>query len=60
MTRRESFDNLDGWMGEIKANSSSEILVFLVGNMLDRVQEREIPTTEAESFVETNKLGGLW
>lgn len=43
ITRQESFENLDDWLSEIKQNSVPDVLIYLVGNMLDLGNdEREV------------------
>ena len=40
---RESFENLDDWIREIRQNAEVEIVIFLIGNMTDKDEElREV------------------
>ena len=49
-----SFQNLGNWINLLKTNSSSEVLVFIVGNKVDLVDEKVITSYEGEEFVKTN------
>ena len=46
-------------MKEIKQNTGGEVIVFLVGNMLDLEFEREVSREEAEKYKMDKKLN-LW
>ena len=39
LTQRESFANLDAWLEEVRAHSSSAAVPLLVGNKSDRSGE---------------------
>jgi small GTP-binding protein len=51
---RESFDNLEGWINTLKANSSPNVLKFIVGNKCDLVDEREVQKDEGEKLKNDN------
>lgn len=60
LTRMESFESLEDWLREIRLNSDTDIVVYLVGNMLDLAEEeREVNTDLAEKFAEEKKLDGF-
>ncbi|OMJ66015.1 hypothetical protein SteCoe_37297 [Stentor coeruleus] len=60
LTRLESFENLEDWLREIRLNSDPEVVVYLVGNMLDLAdEEREVETSAAEKFANDKKLDGF-
>ena len=60
LTRAESFDDLDDWLREIRLNSDPDVVVFLVGNMLDLAdEEREVSTEAAQKFATDKKLDGF-
>lgn len=60
LTRLESFENLEDWLREIRLNSDPEVVVYLVGNMLDLAdEEREVETSAAEKFASDKKLDGF-
>ena len=39
VTCRESFDNVNRWLEEITINTSSNIVMVLIGNKVDRKEE---------------------
>ncbi|CAG9327079.1 unnamed protein product [Blepharisma stoltei] len=60
LTRLESYENLYDWLREIKQNSDPDVVIYLVGNMLDLAEdEREVQTDQAQAFAEENKLDGF-
>ena len=60
LTRMESFENLEDWLREIRLNSDPDVVVYLVGNMLDLAdEEREVSTQAAEKFAADKKLDGF-
>ena len=60
LTRMESFENLEDWLREIRLNSDPEVVVYLVGNMLDLAdEEREVAREAGEKFSSEKKLDGF-
>ena len=51
-----SFQNLETWLNEIKANGNPDIKVFLIGNKNDLEEKRKVTLEDAKSF---NKEYGL-
>ena len=51
---RDSFDHLEGWINTLKANSSPNVLKFIVGNKCDLVDEREVQKDEGEKLKNDN------
>ena len=49
-----SFQNLDNWINLLKLNSSSEVLVFIVGNKVDLKEFRKISKEEGNKYVNDN------
>ena len=49
---QNSFNNLDAWINEVKAQSNPNIKLFLIGNKIDK--ERKIPKELAEEFCKEN------
>ena len=49
-----SFQNLNNWINFLKNNSSSEVIVFVVGNKLDLEEERKISKEEGYNYVKEN------
>lgn len=60
LTRIESFENLEDWLREIKLNSDPEVVIYLVGNMLDLAdEEREVSSEAGQKFMNEKKLDGF-
>ena len=53
---KESFDNAEMWLRELRSHSNPDVKVFLIGNKNDLEQEREVPTDQGEIFFKQNKL----
>ena len=47
---RDSFDNIDEWLKEIKKESSPDIKIILIGNKVDLENERVISYEEAKKY----------
>ena len=54
--QKESFENLENWMKEIRTNSNPDIKVFLIGNKIDLIEQRKITTEEGEAYSKQNKF----
>jgi len=60
LTLEESFDNVGDWLKEVRQNADPEVVIFLVGNMVDLASERRRVTTDAaEQFARTHNLAGF-
>ena len=46
----KSFDDIDLWLKDLKANSNPDIKVFLIGNKLDLEESRLVPKEKALQF----------
>ena len=53
---RDSFDNIEMWLRELRTHSNPDAKVFLIGNKLDLDNERVITKEQGENFYKTNKL----
>ena len=51
-----SFKNCERWLTELREHADRNIVIMLVGNKSDLRHLREVPTEEAKSFAEKNKL----
>ena len=49
-----SFNGLDFWIKEIKANNSPDTKLILVGNKMDRINERKVKFEEGENYAKSN------
>ena len=56
ITNKESFDNVEEWINEIKNQSSKDILLVLVGNKNDLENERDVSFDEGEQFAKNNNM----
>ena len=59
ISRKETFENVDKWIGELKTNGSEDVLIMLVGNKSDLEDKREVQIEEYKiAFCETSALDG--
>ena len=57
VTDRESFEQVDTWIREIKDNTNNpDIKIFLIGNKIDLVNLRVVQTEEGQKYAEENNL----
>ena len=54
--RKESFDNLEKWLNDVKIQSSPDIKIILIGNKVDLEDKREVPKEKGEQFCKDHKL----
>ncbi|ORX37765.1 ras family-domain-containing protein [Kockovaella imperatae] len=54
ITSRQSFANLDKWLSDCRALASPHLVVALVGNKLDREQDREVEYSEGSRWAQEN------
>ena len=50
LTRRVTFDNLPGWIKELRGNAKDDLAIILVGNKKDLDNSREVDENEAIEF----------
>ena len=55
MTNRESFDNIDHWMRQIKQNTDTDPTVVLVANKCDMADQRVVKRKEGEKLAKRFK-----
>ena len=53
---QKSFDDIDLWLKDLKANACPDIKIFLIGNKIDLEESRKISTEEAKKFKEDYDL----
>ena len=53
---KESFEHLEKWMDDIKKNADKDIRILLVGNKLDKIEDRLISSYEVEKFTDDHKI----
>ena len=57
VTDRESFEQVDTWIREIKDNTDNpDIKIFLIGNKIDLENLRVVQTEEGQKYAEENNL----
>ena len=56
ITKRETFENVQVWLEDIKNQCPQTVLLVLVGNKLDLENERQISYEEGESFAQKNNM----
>jgi len=52
VTRRDTFDNINKWVPELKASGDKEVTIILVGNKCDLESERQVSTEEGNKKAE--------
>ena len=52
----ESFNSLNYWLNEIKEVCSEDTLVFLIGNKIDKENERKVSKEKIEVFINQNNI----
>ena len=66
ITRRNTFDDIDKWISDLKTNGDNNISIMLIGNKSDLNDKREVETNEGIkkseetkiAFMETSALSG--
>ena len=53
ITDRKSFDRVKKWVAELRQMLGDSVELFVVGNKIDLATARNIPTSEAVSYVES-------
>ena len=56
VTSKDSFDNIDVWLKELRMNSNPDAKVFLIGNKVDLDNERKVDKTLGEQYAKENSL----
>ncbi|KAG2319756.1 hypothetical protein Bca52824_012969 [Brassica carinata] len=56
ITRRQTFQNIEKWLSELRGFSSPDTVVVLVGNKSDLGQSREVEEEEGKSLAELEGL----
>ena len=53
---KESFENIEMWLRELRTHSSPDIKIYLIGNKADLEKEREVTRESAEEYCKLNKI----
>ncbi|KAI3388188.1 hypothetical protein SNEBB_006234 [Seison nebaliae] len=56
VTSKSSFDETKTWINDFRKKRGNDVLIFLVGNKIDLVQERQITTEQGEARAKKNKI----
>ena len=56
ITRRDTFTNVDKWIGELKSTGNEDVFILLIGNKSDLEQERQVSTEEVTKKAEQLKI----
>ena len=56
VNQKNSFENIEMWLRELRTHSNPDVKVFLIGNKIDLTNERVINTKEGQSFAKSNNL----
>ena len=56
---KESFDNIDMWLRELRTHSNPDAKVFLIGNKVDLENDRKVTKEQGEQFCKENKINGF-
>ena len=57
---KESFEHLEKLMDDIKKNADKDIRILLVGNKLDKIEDRVISSYEVEKFTDDHKIDNFF
>nr|AAX20384.1 small GTPase [Gracilariopsis lemaneiformis]AAY41883.1 small GTPase Rab11 [Gracilariopsis lemaneiformis] len=56
ITKKDSFDNVQRWLKELKDHADANIVIMLVGNKSDLQHLKAVTTDDASAFAESNGL----
>jgi small GTP-binding protein len=56
ISKRQSFENVDKWLKELRDHALENIVIMLVGNKCDLAHLRSVPTQEAKEYAEKNNI----
>lgn len=55
-TNKKSFDNLNGWLADIKKLGKDHIITMIVGLKIDQIRDRIITCEDGEKYARSKKL----
>ncbi len=59
ITRKDTFDKLDGWLTMLQESASPDVRVFLIGNKKDEASARQVTYEMGKEYAEQRKLLGF-
>jgi Ras-related protein Rab-6A len=54
-TRKETFNNLQSWISDVKSQREDDVVIAIAGCKIDLVDKREVTTEEAKKFADEHK-----
>ena len=60
INNRDSFENIDTWLKEIKYKSNPDIKIFLIGNKCDLTEERKVTYVEGKTYCNNYEFDGFY
>ena len=54
VTKRDSFENINKWLYEVKSHSHEKVEIVLIGNKNDMKNKREVSYEEGEKFANSH------
>lgn len=60
VTNRKSFERCADWLSEVRLYTREGTVVLLVGNKMDRSEERKVQTEEAAAWAQKEKILGFF
>jgi hypothetical protein len=58
ITKRKTFETLQQWVAELKNQGPESIIIAIAGNKSDLESDRQVPTSEAQSYA--NSIGATF
>jgi small GTP-binding protein len=52
VTRKESYENLNKWVAEVKEKAPKDLSIMLLGNKIDLIGDKEVSTEDGKRFSE--------
>ena len=53
MTKRDTFDNLESWFGELETfTANRDVVKLILGNKIDKEEDRQVKKEEGERLAE--------
>ena len=59
ISKKETFDNVDKWIGELKNNGDPDVCILLIGNKCDLEDERQVTQDDALKKAELFEIAYL-
>eukprot|EP00326_Haptolina_ericina_P014861 CAMPEP_0181172050 /NCGR_PEP_ID=MMETSP1096-20121128/2245_1 /TAXON_ID=156174 ORGANISM="Chrysochromulina ericina, Strain CCMP281" /NCGR_SAMPLE_ID=MMETSP1096 /ASSEMBLY_ACC=CAM_ASM_000453 /LENGTH=171 /DNA_ID=CAMNT_0023259757 /DNA_START=191 /DNA_END=706 /DNA_ORIENTATION=- len=56
ITKRDSFENCEKWLRELRTHTDSQVVGMLVGNKCDLRHQQHVDVEDAKDFAEDNNL----